>query len=435
MILVYCPKITNRINYVFKLILKDLLGTEFQTTTDEELFKLHIGPKFSYAPHPVSDELIFLSKNILFENDIRDYSITVSDRAGVKIFFPVGKVSALPFDPFAASFYLVSRYEEYLPHIKDDHERFDAKESLAYQEGFLDKPVVNIWAGQIKNVLLARFPELEFQQRKYEFISTIDIDNAYAYKEKGAVRTLGALARALINVDFNELKERMKVFTGRTLDPYDTYDYQLEIQRKYDLKVLYFILMADYGINDKNVPVQNQNFQSLIKSLADYAEVGIHPGYNSAKSLRKLKEEHRRLEQILKREVKKSRQHFLKLSLPETYRNLLDIDITDDYTMGFASKIGFRAGIAAAFNFYDLDLDVETSLKIHPFAVMDATLKYYMKLTPENAMEYVAPLIDEVKAVNGTFISLWHNETLSENHLWKGWRNVFEEMMKYASAK
>jgi hypothetical protein len=433
MVLVYCPKITNRINFIFKLILKDLIGTEVELTTNEEKFKNHSGAKFSYAPHPIADELIFLSKNILFENDIRDYNITVSDRVGVKIFFPVGKISALPFDPFAASFYLVSRYEEYLPHIKDDHERFDAKESLAYQEGFLEKPVVNIWAEQIKNALLNRFPNLVYKANKYEFISTIDIDNAYAFKEKGMVRTIGAFTRAVLNMDFNEVRERINVFSGKTRDPYDTYDYQLEIQKKYNLRVLYFVLLADYGVNDKNVPVTSQKFRSLIKSLADYAEVGIHPGYNSSKSVKKLREEHKRLEQILKREVTKSRQHFLKLSLPETYRNLSDIDITDDYTMGFASKIGFRAGIASPFNFFDLDMDVETTLKIHPFAVMDATLKYYMKLSPENAMEYVAPIIDEIKAVNGTFISLWHNETLSENHLWKGWRNVFEEMMKYAS--
>jgi hypothetical protein len=135
---------------------------------------------------------------------------------------------------------------------------------------------------------------------------------------------------------------------------------------------------------------------------------------------------------VLHTEVTKSRQHFLKLTLPETYRNLIDLDITDDYTMGFASQVGFRASICSPFNFYDLDMELETKLKIHPFAVMEGTLKYYMNVQPEDAMQKIKPLIDQAKAVNGNFISLWHNDTLSDQKLWQGWRSVYEDMVKYA---
>ena len=44
-----------------------------------------------------------------------------------KDFFEQTENSALPFDVFAAGFYLLSRYEEYLPHIKDRFHRFPAK--------------------------------------------------------------------------------------------------------------------------------------------------------------------------------------------------------------------------------------------------------------------------------------------------------------------
>jgi hypothetical protein len=195
---------------------------------------------------------------------------------------------------------------------------------------------------------------------------------------------------------------------------------------------LYFILLADYGLNDKNVPVWNKKFRSLIQSISDYAEVGIHPSFGSNSKPEKLKVEIKRLSEITKFEITQSRQHFLILNLPETYQRLIENEITDDYTMGFATEAGFRASICVPYPFYDLDREEITALMIHPFAFMDATLKYYMKLNPDQALEVVDTLIKEVKNVNGIFMGLWHNETVSDEDLWKGWRKVYEFMISKA---
>lgn len=435
MLLIYTHKITHRNKYIFNLIFKDYLNIDFALTDNVEEFKNYTSPKLSYTINPVSDELFFTSRNLLFESGITEQNISIFEYNNEKVFFATGKASALPFDVFAASFFLVSRYEEYLPHIRDEHDRFDAKDSLAFQNNFLHKPVVNIWALWIKNALKNKYPQLQFPERKYQFVSTIDIDNAYAYREKGFTRSIGGYLKALSKFDINEIKQRTKVLLGLEKDPYDTYDFQLEILRKHKFKSVYFFLLGDYGVNDKNLPIESKKFQSLIKMLGDYADVGIHPSYGSNKSKEQLKKEVGRLSKVLHREVTKSRQHFLKLTLPETYRNLIDLDIKDDYTMGFASQVGFRASISTPFNFYDLDMELETKLKIHPFAIMEGTLKYYMKVKPEDAMKKIKPLIDEVKAVNGDFMSLWHNDTLNNQNLWVGWQKVYEEMVEYASSK
>lgn len=433
MLLVYTQKITHRNKYTFNLIFKDILCIDWRQTTDPEELRNYTGPKLSYAQQPVGDELFFQSRTLLFETGINEQSIVVSEYNGCKTFFSTGKNSAFPFDPFAAAFYLVSRYEEYLPHIRDEYDRFDAKVCLAYQNDFLARPVVNIWAGWIRDAIKARYPQQEFPKLKYKYVSTIDIDNAYAYKEKGLMRTVGGYLRSVTRLDIKEIGVRTRVLLGTQRDPYDTYDYMLEIQKTYKLRPIYFFLLGDYGMNDKNLPVDNRKFQSLIKRIGDYADVGIHPSFGSNDDPAQLKVEIGRLSKILHREVTKSRQHFLKLKLPITYRNLIDFDITDDYTMGYAWHIGFRAGTCSAFNFYDLDLELETKLKVHPFAVMDATLKYYMKLEPAEAIERIRPIVEEVRAVNGTFISLWHNETLCDEKQWAGWREVYEEMVKVAA--
>jgi hypothetical protein len=196
--------------------------------------------------------------------------------------------------------------------------------------------------------------------------------------------------------------------------------------------MIYFFLLGDYAENDKNVSISSRKFQSLIKSISDYCKVGVHPSFESNEKPARLKLEQSRLEKIVKREITDSRQHFLKLVFPETYRRLIEADITDDYTMGFSGEVGFRAGICTSFYFYDLPRETPTRLKIHPFTVMDATLRYYMKVRPAEVMSYVGPLIREVKAVNGTFITIWHNESLSNQKPWEGWKDVYEEILKVA---
>ena len=433
MMLIYTNKLTNRIKFIFNLIFKELLSVDFEITVSEDEFKAFDGVKFCYSTRPVSGSLFFSAVNLLFERGIQHKDLIFIEYEGLPAFFPVyAKESDMPFDPFAAAFYLVSRYEEYLPYRKDEYDRFSVSESLAYQKGFLQKPLVNIWALKIGNAIKRKFPSFTWSSKAYKYVPTIDIDAAWAYRQKGFFRTLGGLANTMIRFDVNEALERIKVLAKLQNDPFDTYDFQLEMQKKYKLNPIYFILFAEYGLNDKNIPVQNRKFQTLIKSLADYAEVGIHPSYNSNLYPKKLKNEISGLSKILNRDVTKSRQHFLKIQLPVTYRNLINLDITDDYTMGFAAQPGFRAGICSSFYFYDLDTDAITKLRVHPFTVMDGTLRDYMNLTAEEAMTVIKSLIEEVKAVNGTFISLWHNESLSNVKRWEGWQSIYEEMVREA---
>ena len=229
MLLIYSSSVTPRIKYIFDLIFRELLGVNYNFTTNKEEFISHLSAKFNYSDQPFDDELFFYAVHLLFEKGIEDQNISVFDWDNTKAFFATHPNYIFPFDPFAASFYLVSRYEEYLPHIRDAHDRYDTTESLAYQKNFLDKPLVNIWALKIKEVLQKKFPDLIFPPKKYKYISTIDIDNAYAYLEKGFMRTTGAYARSLVSMDFEELRERTKSLLGLMQDPYDTYEYQFEL--------------------------------------------------------------------------------------------------------------------------------------------------------------------------------------------------------------
>ena len=432
MLLVYTPKKTTRLLYIFDFIFKEILGVEFQITTDKDEFIRNSLPKLNYSDAPFSSEPFIQSGHLLFEKGIREQELNFNIWNETPVLFYSHPRHGFPFDVFAASFYLITRYEEYLPHLRDDYDRYLPNTSIASKKNFINKPVADIWAYQLKNFLKNFFPDLKFRDRNYQFISTIDIDNAYAYLEKGFMRTTGAYLRSLLKFEMKDLKDRLYSRLGFMRDPYDTYAMQLGLLKKYNLKTIYFFLLGDYDLNDKNVSIGSFRFGSLIKYLADYADTGIHPSFASNQNPQKVKKEILRLNKIVRRDIKKSRQHFLKLIFPQTYRTLVENDITDDYTMGYAHTTGFRAGTCTSFRFYDLDNEELTSLRVHPFAVMDATLKYYLKLSPEESLPKIQSLIEEVKKVDGTFISLWHNESLSDYKQWKGWKYIFEEMIKMA---
>jgi len=428
-ILVYTPKITPRIEYTFSLFFNYLGKLNYEITCDPEYVEFHQGPVLNYSQHKHDKSLWFPPARILFETGLNDEELNVVNDKGLKGAFPTPKNPHLKFDIFASAFFLVSRYEEYLPHLRDQYNRFDAHYSFAFKSGFLRVPMANYYAEFLFSLLEKEFPTLKITRNKYRFLNTIDVDNAYAYVEKGLIRTTGAYARDILTGNLENLKYRTRVLQNKLKDPYDNFQYLLDLQKKYKIRSIYFFLLADYGLNDKNVPIWSKRFQSLIQSISDRAEVGIHPSFGSNKNAEKLTEEIKRLSEITKFEITKSRQHFLILNLPETYRRLMQNEITDDFSMGFASEAGFRASICIPYPFYDIDIEATTQLIIHPFAMMEATLNHYMNLKPDAACELIKDLVQEVKKVNGTFVGLWHNETLSDRGMWKGWRAVYEYML------
>jgi len=438
MVLLYTPKITNRKKYIFDLIINNLCGYKYEITDNRKNYINYEGPKINYSKYPIArDELFLFSDGLLEEKAIKQKDIRPVLYENLHIIFPSAHTdSALPYDPFSAAFYFVSRYEEYLPYEKDIFGRFEANQSIAYKHGFLDKPVVNHYALRISQLLHKKYPGIKPAKfNKFRFLPTYDIDGAYAYKGKGVIRTFGGYMKSLIKCDFKSIEQRTKVLTGRETDPFDTYSFQIELHEKTGIKPYYFFLLADYGAKDKNLPVNNIVYRKLIKKIGDYTVTGIHPSFASNNDPGKLKEEIRRLSSILNREIKHSRQHFLILDLPDTYHRLMHEKIDNDFTMGFASHTGFRAGICSPFLFYDLKNDAVTNIMIYPFTVMDVTLKNYMKLNIQNSYQKVIKLIDEVYDVNGTFITLWHNESLCDCDQWKGWKELYLNIFNYAAKK
>lgn len=423
MLLVYTHEITPRVRYIFKQICTRIIGIPLSITTTIEEFIAHDSLKMSYTRQPLSNEIFIRSHELLFEQGLSDLDIKVANWEDTKCFFANAEKSALPFDIFAASFYLLSRYEEYLPHVKDDFGRFTAEESLAYKHGFLQQPVVDIWAYKFKALLQNRYPEFVFQDRQYKITPVIDVPSAYAYKLKGAFRNFGGFLNDLSRFKLKKLYERYMVVFGLKNDPYDSFKYIINKQKQTVNKFMFFFLVADLSSYDKNINAQKTKFRSLIKQVGDYSKIGLKASYFALENKALLKKEKLRIESITNHELQASRQSFSKLNLPESYRNLVELEIPEDYTMGYIKNMGFRAGTCTPFFFYDLDYEIKTPLRVNTYHVLDyALLKHQSLLDKKMKLKQI---INEVKKVNGEFVSVFHNYTFGTVETWTGFKELF----------
>lgn len=430
MLLVYTHKVTPRLKYIFKHICTRILGIQVDFTTNVEEFIAHNSLKMSYTRQPLGNEIFVRAHGLLYEQGLSDVDINVQDWEQTKCFFPTNEKSSLPYDIFAASFYLLSRYEEYLPHVKDEYGRFTATESLALKSGFLKQPVVDIWAYKFKAVLQKQYKDFEFPIKSYTVQPVIDVPMAYYFKQKGLMRSIGGTLNDLIRLKLKRFYHRYLVMAGFKRDPYDTFKWIINKQKTSKFKFIVFFLIGDYSTYDKNINVNKKKFVSLIKSVADYCKVGLKASFFALHDFEILKKEKKKMESIVNYELEASRNSFSKINLPESYRNLIELEIKEDYTMGYLNQVGFRAGTCTPFLFYDLDYEVQTPLLINSFHCIDyALLKINSFLDKKEELQRV---INQVKQVNGIFTPVFHNYSFGDEERWKGFRDLFTLILESA---
>ena len=405
--LIYTEKITPRLQYIADVFFDDCK----LTTSAPEFYEARV-PKINYSFKRFSgEEVHIVPQGLLSESDIKKQAVTISVWNELKVFFTTK--GDIPFDILAASFYLLSRYEEYLPHKKDSYGRFAHEESLAYKHGFLHLPLVNLWKAHFFQWLQQRFPGYTVAREEFRFTPTYDIDIAFA-EGRGWLRKLIQIVR----------REKTRI---NRRDVFDVYDWLDSLHTPYRLSPVYFFLLAKrWGKYDKNLSPKSKKLQRLIRKTAVEYTTGIHPSWQSYHDELALQEEIGYLRKITGEAVTNSRQHYIQFTLPHTYRKLVEAGITDDYSMGYGSINGFRASYTASFYWYDLMKDEKTALLLHPFCYMEANAHFEQRLTVEEAAKELQHYFNVVQQVQGELITIFHNHFLTEEPQWAPWREMYE---------
>lgn len=412
----------QRFAYAVSLVLRNYSGM-VNITSDLAEFEKHEGPKIAYSTKISSTISIFPFEDI-WQNKIIPLFVSIrKHQESLALFFN----DANHFDIFAATFFMVTRYEEYLEVPRDLHERFESKNSITRE--IVGEPVVDQWRVEFEKEIVRHFPTVVFRSQQFTKELTVDVDSAFAYRHKGIYRTAGAMIKDIFSRKLSNLLKRTLVLTRLTHDPFETYRYIRSVAGDNHYKITWFFLLSDFSKEDINVPHTNRYFRRLIRSLASEDMAGIHPGYASNRDPDKLRTEIERLQKITGQNVIASRQHYLRMSFPATYKALVLENISHDYTMGYSDQVGFRAGTSLQFPWFDLSTNEITNLTIHPFVAMDSTLNKYLGLSPDEAIDMCQQLRRKVETTKGNYCLLWHNETVSETGIWRGWRRVFEKAL------
>ncbi len=418
-----------RLIYTCDLIFRNYFSSDFEIVTVKEPTAIN-GPAITYGNgSSTRGGLINIpAGGLLSETGVREISWKCATHEDLPYLFENEYPGAdLPFDLFGFVFFMITRYEEYHPTGRDRYGRFLATQSSAWQHGFLQIPIVDLWIDKLGKLINRSFgTDLKFKGA-FSVLPTIDIDQPLAYKGKG-LRNIFGFFRDLSLLRFPNLKDRVGyLLYGK--DPFDTFDYIRQMFRESDLTPVIFVLNQFNPPLDLNHIYDTTEWIELLNELKDWAEIGAHPSLYARDSLKSIELEITSLSKSTGRSITKSRQHYLRINIPHIYAKLSQLGIKDDFSMGYPDQIGFRAGVARSFYWYDLHLECATELRIHPCPLMDVTLRYYMNLSPDTAIKKCQDIFQSIKDVKGQMVFIWHNSNLSSANGWHSWRKVFEKLV------
>jgi hypothetical protein len=341
-------------------------------------------------------------------------------------------------DILATVFFMLSRWEEMIfPSNTDIHGRFPASASVAYKQGFLGIPIVDVYALIFREWLQVLLPDWNPSPLKLKVNITHDIDWVSRFSDIGhfILSTGGKLVKQKkAAILLKQMKHLQTQVTTPAKDEFYTSIRDLaELSEKHGIHDRFYFMAARPSKYQQGYNPMSPLVKSCMLELRERGhEIGIHPGYETFKKPEKLLEEKKRLEEALGTNISGGRQHFLRFNVSSTWRHWEQAGLLYDSTMGYADHEGFRCGTCHPYHPFDLERDCEMKIEEIPLIVMDVTLKLYRKLSLDQARSKILELADKCKTAGGTFTLLWHNTSLMDD--WLEWRTMYSNILSELSA-
>ena len=423
-VVIYCPYSSPRLSYVLDWIFNEQLQAGYLLTTNKETALISYG---AATPNTIS----IPDAGLLQKTGIEEHEISTGTSNGTPaIYLNAQKGYTFNFDLFSAIFFLISRYEEYLPFTPDKHNRYPATKSILFKMDSLERPLVDEWLSSLRSELNKH---ISIPTPVFSFLATYDIDIAYSYTYKGFIPTVGGYLKDLMAGKMQQVRERNAVLNGAQ-DPFDSFDWLFDLHGKYRKRPVYFILSAlKRTAFDKNIHPKHPAMKQLIKKLAANGDIGLHPSYYSNRDTDLIFSEKKVLVSVANVPVNISRQHYIKNKIPYTYKLLLAKTITDDYSMGYATHLGFRAGTSHSFPWYNLKNEEQTTLRIHPFCFMDTAARFECGLSAGEAFTRLDKMKKLLQTNGGSLVTVFHNFSLGTDAGWEGWKEGYEDFFRKAA--
>ncbi len=334
-------------------------------------------------------------------------------------------------DIIASSFFMLSRWEEYAIKEKNENGNFPSNLSFLQKNKISYRPVVNEYVELLWNMMVFLGYSGKRKEQKYKLKITHDIDQIARYDTFAKyVRALAGdvVLRKKPGLILKTTTDYFQIKRSKMKDPFDTFDYLMDISEKNGLKSHFYFIPAFRGETDFRYDINDSKVgQAIRKIIKRDHVVGIHPSFSTFKNKKQLEVE---IERLKKHHsfIQEGRQHYLKFSNPETWQDWEDTGLKIDSTIGYENDMGFRAGVCYPYPVFNILTREKLKLIEEPLIVMEGALVCTHPDLPEfkTAIEGIAKTI---KKYNGTFVFLWHNNNL-HSYEWKKYGTHYENIIE-----
>lgn len=458
------PSYSNERKYIYDVVFREFLGLDYRMVIEE---RQDVCVQFVNDDKTnlfISDELFATSQSDwltakslpvkplpIWKIECKEIvSLTVQENLpiiyGNKLEFQTylscdEKTIKLGIDVFGSAFFMLTRYEEVVKVEHDQHDRFPASASLAFQEGFLERPIINEYIEILWWALKKLWPGLERRQRSFRIIPTHDVDLPFwmlFLSPYDVVHTLAGdiIKRRSLKTFMRRATNAYKVKTSNVFaDENYTFNLIMDISEKHNLTSCFYMMEAQ-GLSDVdgNYPLDNPYITNLMKSIHSRGhEIGLHPSYVSYKDGEEIKREAQRLSSIcheigIKQMQFGGRQHLLRWQCPDTWQHYEDAGLVYDTSLSYADHIGFRCGVCYEYPVFNLKTRQILKLKERPLIVMECSAldDRYMNLPHTKALQRIRILKNACRKYNGDFVLLWHNTRFVDEREIKLYSDIIE---------
>ncbi len=333
-------------------------------------------------------------------------------------------------DVFASAFFMLTRWEEYVNQIRDGFGRFPGKESIAFKNNFINRPIVNEYAEFIWNLLKFIGYDRGRKERKYKVIPTVDVDSLFYYNNfyTNAKNLIRLVVKGRVKKTHEFLKGYYNVKMNYHSDPYDTYMKFMDKSEQINTLAYFFFLSGSNKVYDNGISLKDNRIMNVFNTIKERGHfIGLHPGFDTYNNFELWQRAKQNLDNATKSENKFGRQHYLRFDVPRTWQIWEENKMEWDSTLGYADIVGFRCGTCYEYSIYDIIQRKKIILKEYPLLIMDVTLRDYQGLNVQEAVKVIRDIKKEVKKFSGNFVFLWHNKNFNLIE-WKMFEEVFEEL-------
>ncbi len=353
----------------------------------------------------------------------------------------------LGLDILGSTFFMLTRYEEVVKSDRDEHDRFPAAASLAYQEGFLERPIVNEYSEILWTCMKRLWPGLQRKQRSYEVFLSHDVDHPLAVAGKSWPSVMMSCGADILRR--KDLRLASRRFYARCceglgdfdVDPFNTFDFIMDVSEQYGL-VSAFYLMANQRESatrfDGSYSIEHPWIHELMQRISQRGhEIGFHGSYDAGTDVSRTKREVEALrlamqEEGIARHYLGGRMHYLRWIAPYTWEAWEHAGLDYDSSLTFAEYVGFRSGTCYDYSAFNVLTRRQLQLTERPLMFMETSMMspLYMNLSAEEEIfDMVACLGNTIKIFDGQFTLLWHNNNLASKRD-KNMFTVVVEIMK-----